>query len=115
MSITSLIQPGQIAALATPSNLRLGQQIVTEGGVEQLPAGPEHIKARVGKVSSAGQMRTVELFAGEDGLEWSCTCTRRRDIFCKALRGSGYRCVKPGLAPRGVPALYLINAHRWAP
>ncbi len=80
---TPLIEPGQLSRLAKPANLRLGQQIVAEGGVEWLPAVSGHVKARVGKVPSAGQARTVDLFVGEAGLEWSCTCTRRRELFCK--------------------------------
>lgn len=78
-----IIASDQIERLATPSNLRLGRQIVAEGGVERLPAEPRHVKARVGKVPSAEQARTVELFVDDGELKWSCTCTRRRDLFCK--------------------------------
>lgn len=94
MSATPLIQPGRFEALATPSNLRLGRQIVAEGGVEPLPAGAGYIKARVGGVPSADQIRTVEIFAAKDGLKWSCTCTRRRDLFCK-------HCVAAAIAASG--------------
>jgi uncharacterized Zn finger protein len=83
MSATPLIAPGLFERLATPSNLRLGRQIVAESGVERLSTASGHIKARVGGVPSAEQTRTVEIFVGEDGLKWSCTCTRRRDLFCK--------------------------------
>ncbi len=76
------IAPDRLESLATPSNLRLGRQIVAEGGVECLSTGPRHVKARVGKVPSATQARTVELVV-EGELTWSCTCTRRRDLFCK--------------------------------
>lgn len=79
----NLIEPAALEALATPSNLRLGRQIVAEGGVEMISADRSHVRAYVGKVPSAVQKRTVDLFRGEDGLKWSCTCTRRRDLFCK--------------------------------
>lgn len=83
MFVPQEITLGAFERLATPSNLRLGRQIVIEGGVEWLSKDIGHITARVGKVPSADQVRTVELFTGDDGLKWSCTCTRRRDLFCK--------------------------------
>ncbi len=96
MSVTALITPGQVERLATPSNMRLGQQIVAEGGVADLVIASGHVKARVGGVPSADQTRTVELFAGDDGLKWSCTCTRRRDLFCKHCVAAAMAASSPG-------------------
>jgi uncharacterized Zn finger protein len=81
--VADLIEPETVAHLATPSNLRLGQDILDQGGVELTRVEPLHISARVGGVAAADQRRTVELVSGPAGLEWSCTCTRRKDLFCK--------------------------------
>ena len=82
-SVTDLVHHGVLVRLATPANLRLGRKIVDQGGVELAPSGPLRASAKVGGVAAAGQRRTVELTSTASGLEWSCTCTTRRYLFCK--------------------------------
>jgi uncharacterized Zn finger protein len=82
-SVADLVEPEAVSHLATPSNLRLGRDILDQGGVELTRFEPSHVSAKVGGVAAADQRRTVELISGPAGLEWSCTCTRREDLFCK--------------------------------
>jgi uncharacterized Zn finger protein len=82
-SVADLVEPEAVARLATPSNRRLGREILDQGGIELIRVEPLRISAKVGGVAAADQRRTVELISGPAGLEWSCTCTRREDLFCK--------------------------------
>lgn len=84
-AIANLVDHGVLARLATPANLRLGRKIVDQGGVELAPLGQLRVSAKVGGVAAAVQRRIVELACGAAGLEWSCTCTSRRDLFCKTV------------------------------
>jgi uncharacterized Zn finger protein len=81
--VADLVEPEAVTQLATPSNLRLGQDILDQGGVELTRFEPLRVTAKVGGVAAADQRRTVELVSGAAGLEWSCTCTRREGLFCK--------------------------------
>jgi uncharacterized Zn finger protein len=92
-SVADLLGPEILARLAKPANLRLGREIVEDGGVAWIGAGPTTVAAKVGGVPAAEQRRTVELRATQAGLEWSCACTRRKDLFCK-------HCVAVALALR---------------
>ncbi len=69
--------------LATPAHLRLGQEIVDQEGVELIRSDPLQVRAKVGGVAAARQRRTVELVASPAGLAWSCSCSKRKDLFCK--------------------------------
>jgi uncharacterized Zn finger protein len=82
-SVADLAEPKALADLATPANLRLGREILDQGGVELTRLEPLHVSAKVGGVAAADQRRTVELISGPAGLAWSCTCTKRKDLFCK--------------------------------
>ena len=73
----------QVQALATPSNWRLGRQIVGEGGVRALSVSGETVVAKVGGVPAAEQTRAVSLLVSQEGVRWSCACTRRPGLFCK--------------------------------
>lgn len=78
-TITELVNEAALHLLATPSNYKLGHDIVATGGVTLHTVTPEHVTAKViGK-----QLRTVELNATEHGLKWKCTCTAHEDVFCK--------------------------------
>lgn len=81
--VADMIEPDTLASRVTPSNLRLGRDIADRGGVELIELGPLRVVARVGGTAAPGQRRTVELVSAPDGLAWSCTCTRNRDLFCK--------------------------------
>jgi uncharacterized Zn finger protein len=96
--VTDLVEQKAVAHLATPSNLRLGRDILDQGGVELTRLESLRVSAKVGGVAAADQRRTVELFSGPAGLEWSCTCTGREDLFCK-------HCVAVALAARQKAAL----------
>jgi uncharacterized Zn finger protein len=78
-SVADLVEPEHLRRLATPSNLRLGEEIARQGGVELLEFGPSKVTAKVG----GGQRRSVELDATPQGLAWKCTCATRPDLFCK--------------------------------
>jgi uncharacterized Zn finger protein len=81
--IADLVTDDHITRLATPANLRLGRKVVEEGGVELVDVGPARITARVGGTATAPQRRTVGLAAEAGTLDWSCSCTRNRALFCK--------------------------------
>jgi hypothetical protein len=82
-SVADLVHHGVLVKLATSANLRLGRKIVDHGGVELAWHGPLRASAKVGDLSAAAQRRIVELTSSASGLEWSCTCTTRRDLFCE--------------------------------
>ncbi len=82
-SVADLVENAALESLATPSNRRLGRQIVAEGGVELTTFAPLHVTATVGPTPASPQKRTVDLRVEDGRLRWSCTCTRRADLFCK--------------------------------
>lgn len=82
-SVQNLISPEQIKRLATPSNLRLGRDIVDAKGVELLELGQFHIRGRVGNPKAGAQVRTTELRMSGDALTWTSTCAPRQKLFCK--------------------------------
>ncbi|HEY4029650.1 MAG TPA: hypothetical protein VGM25_04860 [Caulobacteraceae bacterium] len=82
-ALAELLTPDALAKLAAPANLRLGRAIADEDGVQPICVEPAKITANVGGTPAAPQRRTVELKAASGKLEWSCACTRRRDLFCK--------------------------------
>ncbi|MBI4285556.1 MAG: SWIM zinc finger family protein [Chloroflexi bacterium] len=90
-SIANYVNPKAIHTLATPSNLRLGQEIAEGGGVELIESSPLSVIAKVRP--AGGQRRRVELRSTEDGLTWKCSCTRT-GLFCQ-------HCVAAALASLG--------------
>lgn len=82
-SVADLVDPTALDALATAATLRLGREIVEQGGVELIEFGPLKVRAHVGKVPSSETRRTAELRADGNTLAWSCTCTSKPDNFCK--------------------------------
>jgi uncharacterized Zn finger protein len=91
-TIRALISAEQLKKRSTPSNFRLGQEIADAGQIEFLELSPSHIKAKAG--TPQGQNRTVEFSLNGDALEWQCSCTSKRDQFCK-------HAVAVGLASKG--------------
>ena len=77
-----------VTALATPANLRLGREIAA-AGVELVELSPSRAVAKV----TGGQRRTVELVSECGELRWSCSCSKKADLFCK-------HCVAAALATR---------------
>lgn len=82
-SVADLVGPAALESLATPATLRLGREIAAQGGVELIEFGPLKVRAHVGKVPSSETRRTTELRVDGETLDWSCTCTRKADNFCK--------------------------------
>ena len=82
-SVSDLVEPSTLTVRIAPANLRLGREIADRGDVELIEFGPLRVMARVGGTAASGQRRTVELVSTPNGLEWSCTCTRNRSLFCK--------------------------------
>jgi uncharacterized Zn finger protein len=78
-SVADLVEPDHLRRLATPANFRLGEEIARMGGVEFMEFGPCKIVAKVRN----GQRRSVELDSTPQGLAWTCTCSKRADLFCK--------------------------------
>ena len=79
-SVADYVSPESLRSLATPANLRLGEEIAKDEGVELVEFSPQLVTARVRP--RGGLRRTVELRSTEEGLTWRCTCTRR-GLFCK--------------------------------
>ncbi len=90
-ALAGLLGREAIRSQATPSNMRLGEQIFEEGGVELVETDSTRVVARVRP--KGGVRRTVELRSTGDGLTCRCTCTRNA-LFCK-------HCVAAALAVGG--------------
>jgi hypothetical protein len=69
--LLDLVDENTLQELATPADFRLGKEIVLNGGVKFVKAGPYNAIAKVQPVG--GQKRTVALAATKQGL--SCKCT----------------------------------------
>lgn len=82
-SVADLVDPAALETLTTPATLRLGREIVEQGGVDVIAFGPLKVRAHVGKVPSSETRRTTELRVDGKTLDWSCTCTSKPDNFCK--------------------------------
>lgn len=75
--------------LASRSNFRYGQAIAEDGDVTVLGKNTFNIVAKV--KHGNGEKRTVELMSTPKGFRYRCTCTSRKDLFCK-------HCVAVGLS-----------------
>lgn len=82
-SVADFVERSAVEKLAKPSDVRLGEAIATQGGVELTEFGPLKVLAKVGGVEASPTRRTVMLESTPAGLRWSCTCTRHTDHFCK--------------------------------
>jgi len=83
VSVADLVEPDTVSARTRPANLRLGRQIVAEGGVSFVEFGPLRVTAKVGGTPASPTRRTVELLSVDGELAWSCTCTKSRARLCK--------------------------------
>jgi len=79
VSVADLIEPNILISLTTPSDYRLGQEIVANQGVEFLEFGPLRVYTRV----TSGQTRHVTLQSQDNALMWECTCSSNRKKLCK--------------------------------
>lgn len=87
--VTSLITNDILEDLASRSNLRYGQEIAKSGEVNFEKSNAYHLISIV-KYRN-GETRTVDFLSTAKGLKWKCTCTARKDFFCK-------HCVAVGIA-----------------
>lgn len=69
--------------------MRYGQAIADHGDVKVLEGKTFSLVARV--KHGDGETRTVKLESTPKGFRWKCTCTSRKDLFCK-------HCVAVGLS-----------------
>jgi uncharacterized Zn finger protein len=89
-AVTAFLTQGDINVLAAPANIRLGEEIVKDGGVAFVEQEHSLVVATV--QPKGGLRRTVELWSTDSGLAWKCTCTSRK-LFCK-------HCVAAAIATR---------------
>lgn len=90
-----------IARLATPSNIRLGEEIFRSGGVEIISHDDNRLTAKV----SGGQTRRTEFEGSEDGINWKCSCLgKRTTVFCKHCIALAMAIVEMDISSMGHPA-----------
>lgn len=82
-SVADLVTEDAAKELATPSDFRLGQEIADNDGVEFTEFAPLKVSAFVNEPSS--QSRTVILESTPAGLDWHCTCSSNKALFCRHL------------------------------
>ncbi|HEV8601312.1 MAG TPA: hypothetical protein VGQ87_01800 [Patescibacteria group bacterium] len=87
--LKSFLTEEQLEDLASRSNFRYGKAIAEDGDVTVLKANTFNLVARVKHKN--GEARTVELMSTPKGFRYRCTCTSRKDLFCK-------HCVAVGLS-----------------
>ena len=87
-TIKSILTEEFLEDQASRSNFRFGKAIAKDGNVKVLEAKTFSV---VGKVQHGnGETRTVRLESTPKGFRYKCTCTNRKDLFCK-------HCVAVGL------------------
>lgn len=78
-----------LEALASRSNFRYGSAIAEDGDVTILETKTFSVVAKV--KHAQGETRTVKLESTPKGFRYKCTCTSRKDLFCK-------HCIAVGLS-----------------
>lgn len=101
-AIDAYLRLASVKARARPADFRLGREIAAHGEVEILEREPDRILAKAGRKDHKIQRRQVELRATTAGLTWRCTCTTKRDLFCK-------HCVAVALTVMAESAPLTIN------
>ncbi|MGE5392725.1 MAG: SWIM zinc finger family protein [Candidatus Saccharibacteria bacterium] len=79
--ILTLVTEEQLEELASRSNFRSGKQISEDGTINFSKRNSFNLIAEV-KVNNS-EKRTVQLISTPKGLRWKCSCTSRKDLFCK--------------------------------
>jgi hypothetical protein len=70
-TLADFLTPEYISSSATRANIRLGEEIFKDGGVELIENTPSHLIARV--QPKGGARRTVEFRLTKNGLSHKCT------------------------------------------
>jgi uncharacterized Zn finger protein len=84
-TIFELVSPPALESLSTPSEFKLGREIVRNEGVELEEFGPQRVVAH----ATGGQRRLVELRATPDGLDYTCSCSSKLEKPCKHVVAVG--------------------------
>lgn len=87
LPLRQLITEDLITDLATRSNFRYGKEIAREGKFTTEKSNTFNLVTRVEFRGS--NSRTVELMSTVKGFRWKCTCSSRKDLFCKHVAGAG--------------------------
>jgi len=87
--LKTILTEEMLEEMASRSNFRYGQKIAKDGDVHVLKTNTFNLVARV--KHGQGETRTVELMSTPKGFRHRCTCTARKDLFCK-------HCVAVGLS-----------------
>lgn len=82
-AIAAYLRLPSVKARARPADFRLGKDIAAHGEVEIIERGSDRILAKAGRKDHKIQRRQVELRATAAGFVWRCSCTTKRDLFCK--------------------------------
>jgi uncharacterized Zn finger protein len=82
-AIMAYLRLASVKARARAADFRLGKQIAAQGEVEIIEREADRILAKAGRKDHKIQRRQVELRATASGLVWRCSCTTKRDLFCK--------------------------------
>jgi uncharacterized Zn finger protein len=90
--VKSLITEEELEQLASRSNFRYGQKIAEEGDITFTKVNTFNLFADVKHHN--GEKRSVEIMSTPKGLRWRCTCTSRKDLFCKHLVAVGLKAVQ---------------------
>lgn len=94
-SVNDLVAPNVAETLATPSNVRLGRELLDGGEVEMVSSAATNMEFRVGGRTTG--RRRVELRSSTDGLKWDCTCTNNPELFCKHLVAAALSLQEPSV------------------
>ena len=86
--VTSLVKSEILEGLASRSNFRYGQEISKEATFTIEKSNSFNIIARI--VFRNSETRTAELSSTPKGLRWKCSCTGRKDLFCKHCVALGF-------------------------
>lgn len=90
--VLELISLEKLEGLASRSNFRYGKNIFKNGDV-----GFEKVNAfnLVGMVEGGGtEKRSVEITSTAKGLRWKCSCTAKKDFFCKHCVALGLKALE---------------------
>jgi uncharacterized Zn finger protein len=78
-SVADLIERKLLVQLAVPSNIRAGEEIIRNDGVEIT----EMTSKKVVAIVNSTETRTVQLRSNGKELSWECTCSSDHEILCK--------------------------------
>lgn len=96
--IAAMCSEEELKKLASRSNFRYGQEIYKDGEIVFVQDEALHKVAKVNFRSN--ETRTVDVLSTPKGLKWKCTCTSRKDLFCKHYVAVGLHIYNSKLAEK---------------